>query len=61
MSRSLTPKKMILALVLSILGAGYFGTFSGLEISTGLKPMAMLVPVQLGVVIYFLWWKLRND
>lgn len=61
MPRALTPKKIILALVLSTLGVGYFGTFRGLEISAGLKPMAMLVPVQLGVVIYFLWWKLRNN
>lgn len=61
MLRSLTPKKVILALVLSSLGAGYFGTFSGLEMSAGIKPIAMLVPVQLGVLIYFLWLKPRND
>lgn len=61
MSRLLTPKKVILALTLSALGAGYFGTFSGLEMSAGIKPMAMLLPVQLGVLIYFLWWKPRNN
>ncbi len=61
MLRSLTPKKVILALMLSTLGAGYFGTFSGLDMSAGIKPMAMLVPVQLGVLIYFLWWKPRKD
>ena len=61
MLRSLTPRKVILALMLSSLGAGYFGTFSGLEISAGIKPIAMLVPVQLGVLIYFLWLKPRKD
>lgn len=55
------PQKLILTLALAVLGAGYFGTFSGLEMSAGLKPMAMLLPVQLGVVIYFLWLKPKKD
>lgn len=61
MARNVTPKKVILALTLATLGAGYFGTFSGVDIFPTLKPLAMLVPVQLGVLIYFLWLKPRKD
>lgn len=55
-----TPKKVILALVLTSLGAGYFGTFSGLEVYAGIKPSLMLIPVQVGVLFYLLGWRRRG-
>ena len=61
MTTQLTPKKAILALLLSLLGAGYFSTFSSLDLFFGLKPMVTLLPIQLGVLIYFLWWKPRKN
>jgi hypothetical protein len=61
MPPKIKPQKVILALTLATLGAGYFGSFSGLDVFPTLKPLIMLAPVQLGVLIYFLWWKPRND
>jgi hypothetical protein len=61
MAPQVKPKKVMLALLLATLGAGYFGSFSGLDLLPTLKPMIMLAPVQLGVLIYFLWWKPRKD
>jgi len=61
MTTRITPRKASLALMLSLLGAGYFGTFSGLDLYIGLKPMVTLLPIQLGVLIYFLWWKPQKN
>jgi hypothetical protein len=60
MSLKPTPRKVMLALLLSLFGAGYFGAFSGLEVYAGIKPSLMLIPVQVGVLFYLLWWKRRG-
>ena len=57
----ISPGRTLPLLALSILGAGYFGTFSGLDLYVGFKPLAMLVPVQLGVLIYFLLWRRKKN
>ncbi|MER3433259.1 MAG: hypothetical protein C4288_07485 [Leptolyngbya sp. ERB_1_1] len=43
----------------AVLGMGYFNAFSSLDINPILRNYLALVPVQLGLVIYFLW--LRRD
>ncbi|MBW4660117.1 MAG: hypothetical protein KME15_15690 [Drouetiella hepatica Uher 2000/2452] len=51
---TLKPKRLIFALPL--LGAVYFAAFSGLE-SPLLKQELILLPVQVGVLVYLLWWQ----
>lgn len=45
---------------LSLLGVGYFAAFSGLELSPILKDQLALLPVQVGVLAYLLWWRTRR-
>ncbi|WP_072218132.1 hypothetical protein [Leptolyngbya sp. NIES-2104] len=41
----------------SILGMGYFNAFSSIDMNPFLKNYLILVPVQIGLVIYFLWFR----
>ncbi|BAS57014.1 MULTISPECIES: hypothetical protein [Leptolyngbya] len=41
----------------ALLGMGYFNAFSSLDINPILKNYLALVPVQIGLVIYFLWFR----
>jgi hypothetical protein len=43
----------------AMLGMGYFNAFSSIDINPILKNYLALVPVQIGLVIYFLW--IRRD
>ncbi|MBI4783974.1 MAG: hypothetical protein HY785_22030 [Oscillatoriophycideae cyanobacterium NC_groundwater_1537_Pr4_S-0.65um_50_18] len=51
------PKRLMFALPLALLGAGYFAAFSGLESPPILKEQLVLLPVQLGILVYLLWWR----
>jgi len=51
--------KPSLLFLYAVLGMGYFNAFSALDINPILRNYLALVPVQLGLVIYFLW--LRRD
>ncbi|MBD1999389.1 hypothetical protein H6G00_22720 [Leptolyngbya sp. FACHB-541] len=53
-------KKLALTLLLALMGAGYFGAFSQLELISPLKSYLTLVPVQVGVLIYLLYLR-RGD
>jgi hypothetical protein len=54
---SLKLKRFAYILPLTLLGAGYFVAFSGLEMSPLLKDQLVLLPVQIGALVYFLWWR----
>jgi hypothetical protein len=45
--------KSILLLICILVGAEYFTTFSQLDIYAPLQGMAALLPLQIGVLIYF--------
>jgi hypothetical protein len=50
------PKPKPLALVFfSLVGAGYFGVFSQLGTDAPWRGFVALMPIQLGVLIYFFW------
>lgn len=53
-------KKLALTLLLALVGAGYFGAFSQLELISPLKSYLTLVPIQVGVLIYLLYMR-RGD
>ncbi len=53
----LKPKKIAAIAFLAILGAGYFTTFSNLEINFFVRNYLILVPVQLGALIYLFGWR----
>ncbi|HEY9627939.1 MAG TPA: hypothetical protein V6C84_11605 [Coleofasciculaceae cyanobacterium] len=57
---TLKPKRLMFALPLALLGAGYFAAFSALETPPILKEQLVLLPVQLGVLVYLLWWRQRE-
>ncbi|MBD1823327.1 hypothetical protein H6F51_12635 [Cyanobacteria bacterium FACHB-DQ100] len=40
-----------------VLGMGYFNAFSSLDINPILRNYLILVPVQIGLVVYFLWFR----
>lgn len=44
----------------ALFGMGYFNAFSSLDVNPVLKNVLVLLPVQLGLVIYFLWFR-RDD
>lgn len=46
-----------LLLLYAVLGMGYFNAFSSLDINPFLKNYLVFVPVQIGLVIYFLWFR----
>ncbi|MCY7274934.1 MAG: hypothetical protein LH702_14680 [Phormidesmis sp. CAN_BIN44] len=56
----LKPKKIASIVLFATLGAGYFATFSNLEINFFLRNYLILVPAQLGVLIYLFGWR-RNS
>jgi len=40
----------------AVLGMGYFNAFSSLDINPILRNYLIGVPIQIGLVIYFLWF-----
>lgn len=50
-------KKIAPIALFAILGAGYFTTFSNLEINFFARNYLILVPLQLGVLIYLFGWR----
>ncbi|HEY9909629.1 MAG TPA: hypothetical protein V6D18_18715 [Thermosynechococcaceae cyanobacterium] len=58
---STRPKKLLYALLLALLGAGYLGIFSLVDVNPVLQNQAALLPVQVGVLIYLLWWRRRKN
>ncbi|MBD3883349.1 hypothetical protein IFO70_16400 [Phormidium tenue FACHB-886] len=53
------PKKLALAIPLAMGGAVYFAAFAGLDVHPVLKQQLVLLPVQVGVLIYLLGWRDR--
>lgn len=53
--------KWTLGLLLSLAGAGYFASFALLDVHPVLKNQLVLLPIQIGVLIYFLWWRPRQS
>ncbi|OWY69268.1 hypothetical protein B7486_22245 [cyanobacterium TDX16] len=53
-------KKITLTIFLALLGLGYFGTFSSMEMNPILRSYVILIPVQVGAIAYYflyLRWK----
>lgn len=50
------PRKLLISLPLLLLGSGYFATFSQLDVHPLLEVQLFLLPIQLGLVAYFLLW-----
>ena len=55
------PRKLLLALPFLLLGAGYFTTFSQLEVHPIIEVQLFLFPIQLGLVAYFLLWRRPSE
>lgn len=53
-------KKLFYTASLILFGVLYFTTFSSLEIHPLLRNQIALIPVQIGVLIYFLYWKQKS-
>jgi hypothetical protein len=53
----LRPQKLGSIALFTLLGAGYFSAFSSLEIPFLLRNYLILVPVQVGVLIYLWGWR----
>jgi hypothetical protein len=53
-------KKAALFLSLAALSTVYFGTFSSLDMNFVLRNYLMFFPVQVGILIYLLWWRKRG-
>ncbi len=51
------PKRIAAIVLLAMLGAGYFETFSNLEINFFVRNYLILVPVQLGILVYLFGWR----
>ena len=56
---STKPKKLLYSLLFALLGAGYLGAFSFLELNPILQNQMALLPVQVGVLFY-LFWRRKN-
>jgi hypothetical protein len=54
-------KKLLSSLLLALLGAAYLGSFSLIELNPILQNQLALLPVQVGVLVYLLWWRRRKD
>ena len=54
-------KRLISVLLLALLGAGYFGAFAAIDVNPILQNQLALLPVQLGVLVYLLWWRRREE
>jgi len=52
-----TLKLKWLIFVLPLCGAGYFTAFSALESPPILKQELLLLPIQIVVLVYLLWWR----
>ncbi len=50
-------KKLVSMTLLGSLGLAYFAAFSALDINFIFKDYLVLVPVQLGVLVYLLWFR----
>lgn len=50
------PRKLLLSIPFVLLGSGYFATFSQLDVHPLLEVQLFLLPIQLGLVAYFLLW-----
>lgn len=52
--------KFLTTLGLVLLGAGYFSIFAELDAPLALRNYLILVPVQVGILVYLLWWQRRE-
>jgi hypothetical protein len=52
MMRKVTPAKLALVIGLGTLGAGYSSTFGSLDLPFHLENYLVLVPIQMGSLIY---------
>ena len=50
-------KKIAPITLFAVLGAGYFTTFSNLEINFLVRNYLILAPIQIGVLIYLFGWR----
>jgi hypothetical protein len=53
-------KKITLTIFLALIGLGYFGTFSSIEMNPIIRSYMAIVPVQVGAIAYYflyLRWK----
>ncbi|NJN87067.1 MAG: hypothetical protein HC881_13205 [Leptolyngbyaceae cyanobacterium SL_7_1] len=49
-------QKAFFTLLLALVGMGYFGSFSLIDINPILQNYLAFLPIQLGVLVYMLWW-----
>ncbi len=54
-------RKNFTFIILTCFGMGYFLTMSSLSINPFLKSQAALLPIQLGLVIYFTYLRWNRD
>ena len=54
------PKKLVVSFTFAAIGAIYFVAFTGLDVHPVLKQQLILLPVQLGVLVYLLWWRKQS-
>jgi len=50
-------KRTVLLSLFALLGLGYFGAFSWIDLNPVVQNYLALLPVQIGVLIYLLWWR----
>lgn len=53
-------KKLLVAILLGLVGAGYLGAFSLVEMNPILQNQAALLPIQVGILGYLLWRRRKN-
>jgi hypothetical protein len=54
------PRRLVLSFSFAAIGAIYFVAFTGVEVHPVLKQQLVLLPVQLGVLIYLLWGRKQS-
>jgi hypothetical protein len=54
------PRRLVLSVSFAAIGAIYFVAFTGLDVHPILKQQLVLLPVQLGVLIYLLWGRKQS-
>jgi len=52
-------KNILLMFVFALGGASYFGLFSAIDLHPVLQNQLALLPIQVGVLVYLLWWRPR--
>ncbi len=57
---SLKSKRLLGLIGMALLGAGYLGAFSAVDAHPILKYHLALLPIQVSILIYLLWWKQRE-